>query len=183
MVDNFPVTTMTDWRTGMAARLAGAAVVGALTGAAALVAERLMPLVGVPINCHSPDAPGAAGCALSPTFGGALLGGLLWLSVVFAVAYGVGGLLGWLAGRLAGVRLGVTAPLIWPVLLLAIGIVLSSVDITLSLKSVTVIGYVALAYAFGAALTAPQLRPSTRVITTGIVVLAVVVSILMRRNV
>lgn len=164
----------------MAARVAGAAVVGALTGGAALLAGRLMPLAPVPIGCRSTGAAGAAGCALTQLLVGILLGAFLWILVVFGVALGVGVLLGWLAGRLAGIRLGIAAPLIWPVLLLAIGIMLKSVDITVQLKGLATVGYIALAYAGGAALTAPQLRMATRLIATGVVVLAVIVSGLVR---
>jgi hypothetical protein len=110
-------------------RVAGAAVVGALTGGAALLAGRLMPLAPVPIGCRSTGVAGAAGCALTQLLVGIVLGAFLWLLVMYAVALGVGVLLDWPAGRLAGIRLGIAAPLIWPVLLLAIGIVLRSVDV------------------------------------------------------
>ncbi|HEX9337557.1 MAG TPA: hypothetical protein VF892_16800 [Pseudonocardiaceae bacterium] len=161
-----------DWRSGWPARLAGAAVVGALTGATALLAGWLMPSSPVPVDCRP---AGGVGCAVAGPIAGLLIGLLLWLLVVVVAMLAAGGLLGWLAGRLMGVRLGVVVPVVWPVTLWATATLLRPVGVTLYLKGWGAVGYVAVAFVLTAVLTAPQFRLAARLIATGALVLAVVV--------
>jgi len=169
---------MTDWRSGLVARVVGAAVVGALTGGAALLAGRLMPVARVAVDCRP---AGGVACGIARPIAGVLLGALLWLLVVVVAAFAAGGLFGWLAGRLVGVRLGVVVPLVWPVMLWALAIALRPVGVRMYLTGVGVVGYVALAYVLTTVLTAPQIRPVTRAVATGLIVVAVVAVLIGQR--
>jgi hypothetical protein len=148
-----------DWRFGLLARLGAAAVVGGLTGGAALLAGHLMPLAPVPVDCRP---AGGIGCGIAGPIGGLLLGLLLWLVVVLVVALVVGSLLSWFSGMLLGVRLGLVVPLAWPFVLWGIALLLRPLGVTLYLKGMGLVGYVALAFAVAALLTAPQLWRGAR---------------------
>jgi hypothetical protein len=164
-------------RSGVAARLGVAAVVGALTGGAALLAGHLMPATSVAVACRP---AGGVGCAIAAPIGGLILGLLRWLLVVAAVALVAGGLLSWCGARLVGVRLGAVVPLAWPVLLWALATLIRPLGGVVQLRGVLVPGYVALAYVLVAALTAPQVRLAVRVLGTCLIALAVVAVLALR---
>jgi hypothetical protein len=166
-----------DWRSGVPARLGVAAVAGALTGGAALLAGRLMPATSVAVACRP---AGGIGCAIAQPVGGLILGLLRWLLVVAAVTLAAGGLLSWCGARLVGVRLGTVVPVAWPVLLWALGVVLRPLGGTVQLRGVLVPGYVALAFVLVAALTAPRFRLAARIGVTCVVALAVVAVLALR---
>jgi hypothetical protein len=165
------------WRSGLPARLGVAAVAGALTGGAALLAGHLMPATSVAVACRP---AGGIGCAIAGPISGLILGLLRWLLVVAAVALAAGGLLSWCGARLVGVRLGAVVPSAWPVLLWALGTLLHPLGGVVQLRGVLVPGYVALAFVLVAALTAPQVRLAVRVVVTCLVALAVVTVLALR---
>jgi hypothetical protein len=162
-----------DRRSGLPARLGVAAVIGVLTGVAALIAGTLVPAGPVGVDCQP---QGAVGCAIGAPITGFLLGALRRLLVVAVVAMVVGGVLSGLAGRFAGVRLGVAPAALWPVALWVIASLLQPFGVTIRLSGLGVPCCVALSFALVAALTAPQVKPAGRLIATGAVVLAVIIA-------
>lgn len=143
-------------RTGVSARLGGAAVVGASTGGVTLLAGHLIPIAMVPAGCRP---PGSVACGIA----GPLFGAFLWLVAVVVAALLAGVLLGWLAARLVGVRIGVATPVAWPLMLWVIAIVLRQFGVEMRLNGAGLIGYAAVAFVLVAALTAP---PWWRSVTT-----------------
>jgi hypothetical protein len=166
-----------DWRSGLAGRLGVAAVAGALTGGAALLAGHLMPATSVAVACRP---AGGVGCAIAGPVSGLILGLVRWLLVVAAVALVAGGLLSWCGARLVGVRLGAVVPLAWPVLLWALATLIRPLGGVVQLRGILVPGYVALAFVLVAALSAPQLRLAVRVLVSCLVALAVVAVLALR---
>lgn len=158
-------------RTGLAARLGAAAVIGALTGGAAQLAGHLTPIGPVAVDCHP---AGGIGCAIAVPITGVLLGALRWLLVVVSAALVVGGLLAGLSARLAGVRIGTATPLAWPVALWAIATLVRPAGVVIHLDGVAIAGYVGLAFVLTAVLTAPQIRLAARLLGTGLITVTVI---------
>lgn len=171
------MTTVTDWRRGLPARLGAAAVVGTCVGAAMLLAGNLMPVARVPVDCRP---AGGVGCAILQPITGILLGLLLWVLVVAAVGYLIGGLLVALSGRLAGIRVGITPVVAWPFMLWVMVLLVQSFGGSMRLAGAPVVGYEALAYVVLAAVSAPQLRLAVRLTGIGLIAVAVVVALAVR---
>ncbi|HEX3782196.1 MAG TPA: hypothetical protein VHX38_21245 [Pseudonocardiaceae bacterium] len=166
-----PAQPSKDWRSWLLSRLVAATVIGALTGGAALLAGHLMPTKPIAVVCKP---AGELGCAIGAPITGFLLGVLLLLAVVAATALVVGVALSGLSAWLVGVRLGITAPLVWPAMLWTIAVLLQPTGATMLLSGPAVLGYVALAFVLTATLTAPQIPLTARLMTTGLLILVVI---------
>jgi hypothetical protein len=165
------------WRSGLPARLVAAALVGAVTGGAALLTGHLMPLTMIPVDCHP---AGGLGCAIGAPVTAILLGALVWLVVVAAVAMVVGAVLSGLSWRLAGVRLGIGPPMGWPVALWALAVFARPVGVSMILTGARVPATIALAFVLTAVLTAPQIHLRYRLIATGLLTAAVIILLAVR---
>jgi hypothetical protein len=171
-----PANPTTGWRSGLPSRLAAATVVGAITAGAIALVGYLMPISRIAVDCHP---AGGIGCGIAAPITSFLLGALLWLAVVIATAFGVGTALSGLSTWLVGLRLGITAPLAWPAMLWALAVLLQPTGATVRLSGPAVLGYVALAFVLTATLTAPQIRLAARLVITGLLTLAVIVTLVL----